>query len=304
MSRPLRIEFPDAIYHVTSRGDRREAIYRDDDDRSAQLELLARTMDRFDAQVLAYCLMGNHYHLVLHTRQPNLSRLMRHFNGVFTQRFNRRHGLAGHLFQGRFKAILVDRDAYLLAVCRYVERNPVAAGLVRAARDWPWSSHRAHVMDAATPPWLDSHALHGYLLGHAPRTAAESRRAAARYAALVAEGSEPALWSTSLRQQVYLGDEAFVERMLALSAPAGAARATEIPKAQRQMPRTLAFHVQTHSNRATAMHAAYTQSGLTMTQIAVQAGLSVSRVSRLISGVERGQANKLAVPVKLAKGKT
>ena len=88
MSRPLRIEFPGAIYHVTSRGDRREPIYRDDDDRRAQLDVLAQAMDRFDAQVLAYCLMGNHYHLVLHTRQPNLSRLMRHLNGVYTQQFN------------------------------------------------------------------------------------------------------------------------------------------------------------------------------------------------------------------------
>ena len=248
--------------------------------------------------------MGNHYHLVLHTRQPNLSRLMRHFNGVFTQRFNRRHGLVGHLFQGRFKAILVDRDAYLLAVCRYVERNPVAAGLVRTAGDWPWSSHRAHVLHDETPPWLDTHGLHGYLLGHAPRTAAESRRAAARYAALVAEGSEPALWSTALRQQVYLGDEAFVERMQSLSTPAGAVSTTEIPKAQRQMPRTLAYHAQTHSNRAAAMHAAYTQGGLTMTQIAAQAGLSVSRVSRLISGVEHGRGDAPNPSGKLAKGKT
>jgi putative transposase len=129
MSRPLRIEFSGAVYHVTSRGDRREPIYRDDADRLAHLNVLAQAMDRFDAQVLAYCLMGNHFHVVLHTRSANLSKLMRHVNGVYTQRFNRRHGLSGHLLQGRFKAILVDRDAYLLALCRYVERNPVAAGL-------------------------------------------------------------------------------------------------------------------------------------------------------------------------------
>ena len=89
------------------------------------MHVIAQATERFDAQVLAYCQMGNHFHLVLHTRQGNLSRLMRHINGVYTQRFNRRHGLVGHLFQGRFKAILVDRDAYLMALCRYVERNPV-----------------------------------------------------------------------------------------------------------------------------------------------------------------------------------
>lgn len=106
MSRPLRIEFPGAAYHVTSRGDRREPICRDDADRPAQLDILAHAMDRFGAHVLAYCQMGNPFHLVLHTPQSNLSRLMRHLSGVYTQAFNRRHGLAGHLFQGRFKAIL------------------------------------------------------------------------------------------------------------------------------------------------------------------------------------------------------
>lgn len=152
MSRPLRLEFPGAVYHVTSRGDRREPIYRDDADRVEHLAVLEHALDRFDAEVLAYCLMGNHYHLVLHTRQGNLSRLMRHLNGVYTQRFNQRHGLVGHLFQGRYKAIPVDRDAYLLALCSYVERNPVAAGLVAAAEHWVWSSCRAH-LGQATPPF-------------------------------------------------------------------------------------------------------------------------------------------------------
>ncbi len=108
-----RIEFPGAVYHLTSRGDRREPIYADDHDRGAQLDIVALALERFDAQMLAYSLMGNHYHFVLHTRAANLSRLMRQVNGVYTQHVNRRHGLVGHLFQGRFKAILVDRDAYL-----------------------------------------------------------------------------------------------------------------------------------------------------------------------------------------------
>ena len=110
MSRPLRIEFPGAVYHVTSRGDRREPIYVDDGDREAHLAVIARAMDRFDARVLAYCLMGNHYHLVVQTRQANLSQLMRQINGVYTQVFNRRHGQGGHLFQGRYKEVLLDPD--------------------------------------------------------------------------------------------------------------------------------------------------------------------------------------------------
>jgi putative transposase len=210
MARPLRLEFPGALYHVTCRGDRREPIYRDDDDRRMHLNVLAQAMDRFDAKVLAYCLMGNHFHLVLQTRQANLSRLMRHLNGVYTQSFNRRHGLVGHLFKGRFKAILVDRDAYLLALCRYVERNPVAARLVRAVDDWPWSSYAANVGTAPAADWLDVDGLYRMMLKREPRGPADRHRAAARYADLVANTSAPSPWGEDLRRQVFLGDEAFV----------------------------------------------------------------------------------------------
>ncbi len=165
------------MYHIISRGDRRMAIYRDDDRRS-HLAVIAQAMVRFDAVALAYCLMGNHDHLVVHTRSANLSRLMRHMNGAYTRTFNRRHDLVGHLFQGRFRAILVDRDAYLLAVCRYVERNPVAAGLVLRPADWPWSSLQAHVGIAAAPSWLDSDALLACLLARPIKGVADRRQAA------------------------------------------------------------------------------------------------------------------------------
>ena len=139
MSRPLRIEFEGAVYHVTSRGNRRESIFFDDADRLALLDVIGRAMERFDAAMLAYCLMGNHYHFVLRTRRANLSQVMRHINGVYTQAFNRRHGKVGHVFQGRFKAILVDSDNYLVSVCRYVELNPARAGLVDDPSSWRWS---------------------------------------------------------------------------------------------------------------------------------------------------------------------
>lgn len=290
MSRPLRLEFPGAVYHVTSRGDRREPIYRDDADREAHLAVLEQAVDRFDAQVLAYCLMGNHYHLVLHTRSGNLSRLMRHLNGVYTQRFNRRHGLVGHLFQGRFKAILVDREAYLLALCRYVENNPVAAGLVRAAGAWPWSSYRAHALQAPTPPWLDSDGLHGYLLGRAVQGEADRRRAAGLYARLVREADDSQLWQQGLRQQVFLGDEAFVQRALQALALPDAVGLREVPRAQRRPPASLQALLASSPNRAEALRAAYTQGGFTMAQIAAEVGLSVSRVSRLIAAAEAQRA--------------
>jgi hypothetical protein len=159
--------------------------------------------------------MGNHHHLVLYTRQGNLSRLMRHPNGVYTQAFNRRHGLVGHRFQGRFKAILVDRDAYLLALCRYVERNPVAAGLVEALNAWRWSSCQAHLGQMPTPLWLDSHGLYGHLMGQAPQSLAQQRRAQAVHAGLVGQRQtgDESFWASALRDQFYLGDEAFADRM-------------------------------------------------------------------------------------------
>jgi len=127
MARPLRIELSGALYHVTDRDDRREAIYEEDDDCQSFLETLAGAVERFNWICYAYCLMTNHYHLVIETPDANLSKGMRQLNGVFTQGTNRRHGRTGHLFQGRFKGILVDKDRYLLELTRYVVLNPVRA---------------------------------------------------------------------------------------------------------------------------------------------------------------------------------
>ncbi|WP_413439497.1 transposase [Sulfuriferula sp. GW1] len=127
-----------------------EPIFEDAADRQAFVGVVALALRRFDACALAFCLMGNHYHLALHTRQPNLSALMRQINGIYTQACNRRHAKVGHLFQGRFKAILVDRDAYLLEVCRYVDLNPVRAAMVADPAQWPWSSYRAYRPDGGS----------------------------------------------------------------------------------------------------------------------------------------------------------
>jgi len=252
------------------------------------LEVVAQALSRFDAEALAYCLMGNHYHFVLHTRQANLSLLMRHINGVYTQAFNRRHNKVGHLFQGRFKAILVDRDAYLLEVCRYVDLNPVRARMVRKPGAWAWSSYRAHVGQATAPDWLDTEGLHGYLLGHPARNAADRRRAADRYARLVASAPDASLWDSALRQQIYLGNEAFVERMQALAEPRNST-GDDIPKIQRRKSRTLAQWMQSCENREQALYNAHTQSAMTMSAIARELGLSVSRVSRLIAKAEEAK---------------
>jgi REP element-mobilizing transposase RayT len=154
MARRTRIQFPGAIYHVTSRGDRQEPIFDDTHDRTLLLDVLAAAAARYDFSVLAYCLMGNHYHFILCTHEPNLADAMHYVNGVYTQKFNRRHGTCGHVFQGRYYANLVDRDEYLIASCRYVELNPVRACLVQNPEDWAWSSYRAHIGIAHRPVWL------------------------------------------------------------------------------------------------------------------------------------------------------
>jgi REP element-mobilizing transposase RayT len=154
MARPLRIQFPGALYHVTSRGNARQPVYRDDRDRRSFLGLLGEAVERFGWQCHAYCLMENHYHLVIQTPEPNLSRGMRHLNGVYSQRFNHRHERVGHLFQGRFHAVLVEREAHLFELARYVVLNPVRAGLVPDPTDYPWSSLRATLGLTRAPSWL------------------------------------------------------------------------------------------------------------------------------------------------------
>jgi len=154
MARPLRIEFAGAVYHVTSRGDRREAIVEDDEDRRKFVKLLGDVTEQMGWHCYVWCLMDNHYHFVLETPEANLSQGMRQLNGVFTQMSNRKHGRSGHLFQGRYKAILVDRESYLLELCRYVVLNPVRAGMVDDPALWAWSSYRAAAGMEKAPAWL------------------------------------------------------------------------------------------------------------------------------------------------------
>jgi putative transposase len=154
MSRPLRIEYPGAWYHVMNRGRRGEAIFITDEDRGIFVGLLKDSVEQWNVRVAAYCLLSNHYHLLVQTPDANLSRCMRHINGVYTQRFNREHASDGQLFRGRYKALLIDADSYLLEVLRYIHRNPLRAGLVEDLDKHPWSSHRGYVSGAKEWNWL------------------------------------------------------------------------------------------------------------------------------------------------------
>jgi putative transposase len=137
MSKPLRMGSSGSVYHITSRGDRREDIYEDNTDRASFLSILDKTSDICNWACHAYCLMDNHYHLLIETPNANLSRGMRQLNGVYTQTFNRAHNRVGHVFQGRYKSILIDKHSYLLELARYIVLNPVRANMVPLAADWP-----------------------------------------------------------------------------------------------------------------------------------------------------------------------
>jgi len=298
MGRPLRIEFPGAIYHVTSRGDRQEPIFRVAEDKRLLVQIVDQAMGRLEAEAFAFCLMGNHYHFVIRTRQANLSRLMRHINGEYTRAFNKRHGLVGHVFQGRYHAVLIESDAYLLNACRYVELNPVQAGLVDSADAWPWSSYRAHVGLERNPCWLATGELHGHLLGRDILTEADRRLAEHHYAVTVAAGRDTNLWA-HLRQEIFLGSEAFAVASQAMASEQRM-HCKEISKGQRTQQRTLADWLTPERTRDEAIRLAYTEGSMTMSAIAKQADLSISRISRLIAAAEGAQKARPDT----AKGKT
>lgn len=226
MSRPLRLDHAGALWHVTSRGNERREVFVDDQDRREFLSLLGRTVELFGWKLHAWVLMGNHYHLLVGTPEATLSRGMRQLNGDFAQHFNRRHGRDGHVFQGRFKAILVQREAHLLEVARYVVRNPVRAGLVTSPGDWPWSSFRATAALESAPEWLDT----SFLL---EQFGSRKGPAAARYREFVLDQGAASYdpWGQVLGQ-IYLGSASFAEA--ARAERAVPERVREVPRAQRE----------------------------------------------------------------------
>ena len=275
MSRPVRIEFPDALYHVTARGDRREAIFDDDGDRQMFLATLEQVVNRFNWVCHAWCLMDNHYHLLIQTPDGNLSKGMRQLNGVYTQASNRRHRRVGHLFQGRFKAILVDGDAYLLELTRYVVLNPVRASMVGDPADWPWSSYRASAGLEPAAPWL---AVDGLLA----QFAEQRGRAQARYAQFVAEGIKAVSPWAGLKGQVFLGDGQFVQRMQA-NMRADAREDVQIPVAQRRpLPASLQEIERGAANRNEAIVTAYATGAYSYQQIADHFGMHFTTVGGIV----------------------
>ena len=273
MARPLRIEYPGALYHLTTRGNGRQDIFRDRRDRLGFLEVYAEVAARFGWRCHAYCMMTNHYHWVVETPAANLSRGMRQLNGVYTQRFNRRHGSVGHVFQGRFGAVLVERDAHLMELARYVVLNPVRAGLARSVRAWPWSSYRATAGQTPAPAWLHIDWLLAQLAPD-PETARQ------HYRRFVSEGRTAGPIWDRLRDQVYLGGKSFVAGVKA-GLPTGG-DTDEIPRLQRGQAAPLADFSRDASSPHEAMAKAYLSGGYTMKTIADYFGVHYATVSRAV----------------------
>jgi len=286
MARPLRIEYDGAVYHVTSRGNDRKNIFTDDDDRLLFLDILNKVNGRYNWLCHAYCLMSNHYHLIVETPDGNLSKGMRQLNGVYTQTFNRRHRRVGHVFQGRYKAILVSKESHLLETCRYVVLNPVRAKAVRRPEEWQWSSYRGTSGLEKPRPCLTI----DWILGQF-----STQRAAAcqLYREFVHAGiGGPSLW-TFVKGQIILGDENFAEQFIEHLRSHEAIR--EIPRSQRYTNRpTLSdlFSSEGTKDKRTRnclIRDAVIRYGYNQNDVSDHLGLHYSTISRILNRERKDQ---------------
>jgi REP-associated tyrosine transposase len=264
VARPLRIAIPGGLYHVIARGNDRQLVYLDERDRRSFLELLAAVVERYRLLCHSYCLMDNHYHLLLETPLANLSLAMRQQNGLYAQRFNRRNGRCGHVFQARFRAILVQKESHLLRAARYIVRNPVRAGICAQPGQWPWSSYQALAGSAPAQSFLCTDEL---LAAFAPTR----RSAQARYRAFVAEGLDEALLEEVRGER--LGEESFLRVRYADDEPL-----KEIPRIQLEPLRRPLAEIFATVQRPVA--AAYRDHGYSLREIGEHLGCHYSTVSR------------------------
>jgi len=285
MARPLRIEFPGAVYHVTSRGNAKQTIFIDDEDRSRFFYVLSIVVERFNWLCHAYCLMKNHYHLLIETPKGNLSKGMRELNGVYTQGFNQRYRRVGHLFQGRYKAIIVEKDNHLLSLCRYVVLNPVRVGLIKKPEQWRWSSYRATIGLMKRPSFLTVDWILSQFAGR-------KRVAMDKYRRFVMEGMDKeSPWET-LKGQIFYGTDEFIKQLSGLLDEKGNIK--EVPRLQRYAARSSLselFKGKKGKDRKVedkTIYAAYVRYGYTMKEIAEHLGFHYATISRAMKRAERG----------------
>jgi putative transposase len=281
MTRPLRIEYTGAVYHITSRGNEKKAVFRDDRDRINFLNVLQHVNKRYHWICHAYCLMENHYHLLIETPEGNLSFGMRQLNGVYTQLFNKRHQRTGHLFQGRYKSILIQKDSHLLEVCRYVVLNPVRAKVVERPDAWKWSSYRATAGRETPASCLSV----DWVLGQFSR---KRTKAEQEYRQFVTWGiGKESIWR-EVKGQSFLGEDDFVDGLIPYIKKHQ--DISEIPKSDRYVNRPGLERIFTETvmldkrKRDTKIIDAVQKYGYTQQQIAVYLHLHYSTISNLVRG--------------------
>ena len=259
-------------------GTARQKIFWSDGDRKLFLSTLAQVVKRFGWMCHAYCLMNNHYHLLVETPKPNVSLGMRQLNGVYTQTFNRRHKRVGHLFQGRFKAILVQKEAHLLELCRYVVLNPLRVKSKTRAREWRWSSYRATAGLGGVPEFLTV----DWILSQFGQ---KRRQAQNKYREFVAEGLNDRPWE-KLRGQIFLGTEEFISRHASREKD----EIREVPRVQRRPARPSLDQIFRQNSAGRPMDIAYREQGYRMNEITRHLGVHYATVSRRLKALEsKGQ---------------
>ena len=280
MARPLRIEYPGAVYHVTSRGNEKKPVFKDDTDRQNFLNTLQHVNKRYNWICHAYCLMTNHYHLLIETPDGNLALGMRQLNGVYTQLFNKRYGRTGHLLQGRYKAILIQKDSHLLEVCRYVVLNPVRAKMVERPEDWKWSSYLATAGKTKPHPCLTTDWVLGQFSGKRGKAEQEYRK-------FVQWGiGKPTIW-TEVRGQTLLGEESFVDELV--DHLKKHKDIPEIPRSQRYTDRPSLeklFNEKTAGNktkRNKAIRESVEKHGYRQREVADHLGMYFTSISRIVN---------------------
>jgi REP element-mobilizing transposase RayT len=289
MTRPLRIEYPGAVYHVTSRGNEKKPVFKTDEDRQNFLKTLQHVNRRYNWICHAYCLMTNHYHILVETPEGNLSIGMRQLNGVYTQLFNKLHGRTGHLFQGRYKAILIQKDSHLLEVCRYVVLNPVRAKMVENPEDYCWSSYLSTAGRTKAHPCLTTDWVLGQFSGKRGKAEQEYRK-------FVGWGiGERTIWS-GVRGQSILGEECFADRFVDhlrkhvdIPEITRSQKYLKRPALETLFPEEVLRNKRRRDRRiaeAVGLH------GYFQREIAEHLGLNYATISRLVAAQERMSNNK------------
>ncbi len=273
MARPLRLEFEGALYHVISRGNARQKIFRSDADHKQFLNILGSVTERYSWLVHAYCLLDNHYHLLVETPQPNLSAGMRQLNGTYAQYFSRRHDRPGHLFQGRFKAYVVDRDSYLSELARYIVLNPVRAGLAASPGKWKWSSYRNTAGLDKGIPFLHTEKI----LSNFSPIPEDARKL---YISFVAEGLKSEDPLKNAKGGILLGSDHFVSQFrewLDRGVP------EEIAHRERHAVRPSLQEIFQDKDRDDGIREAINRRGFRLKEVGAYLGLHYSRVSKIAS---------------------